>query len=188
MRTLETIVSIVMSILFGMIPEVLFFTLFLVNTKNLKEKKIKLFFGIMLVYIVCIMINRFKTLYYLLFIFGIYVVLKLLYKNKTEIIDIFIINIGLIYIAFLSAICFAFVGKSYIMYYAMMFLDKILLFIPFIFRNKFNEIYKRYCSLWNRNDKVKRPIKSITLRNISLIGLNTFIFICDVVFLYILNL
>lgn len=183
-----TIVSIVMSLLLGMLPEVLFFTLFLVYTKNIKERKVELFMLIVLTYILCIMVSRHKALYYVCYIAFIYIALKLLYKEKMQIIDVFVINIALIYVAFISAICFMFVRDNYIIYYVMLVLNRILLFVPFIFRNKFEILYKKYCSLWNRNKDIKRPIKSITLRNISLIALNIFIFVCDVVCLYILNL
>lgn len=184
----KMIVNILLSILLGMIPETLFFTLFLTYTKNLKNKRIKLFLGISMIYVVCIMISRFKTIYYIFFIFLMFFLLKILYKEKTQIIDIFIINTGLAYISFISAICFLFVKDSCLMYYIMLFFNRIILFIPLLFKRKVRLLYIKYCSLWNRNDTVKRPIKSITLRNLSLIGLNTFIFLCYVVFLYILNL
>ena len=188
MRKMEIVVNVIMSLLLGMIPEVLYFTLLLTNTKNLKDKKLKLFLLIMVSYILCIMLVRHQALYYVIFIILIYLSLKVLYKERTQIIDIFIINVSFIYIGLISTICFAFVNNNYAIYYVMLILNRILLFIPFIFKDKFNLFYKKYCSLWNRNDKIKRPIKSITLRNISLIALNTFIFICDVVCLYTLTL
>ena len=175
------------SILLGMIPEVLYFTLFLIYTKGLKEKKIRLCLLIAIAYFLCLMINRFKLVYYIGFLFLIYLILKLLYKKKAQITDIFIINLSFIYIGLISYICSLFVKEDYSNYYLLCIIDKILLFVPFIFRNKFNIWYKKYYSLWNRNDSIKRPIKSITLRNLSLIGLNMFIFICYIVFLYKLN-
>ena len=177
-----------LTIFVGMLPEVIYFTLFLIYTKNIKTKKVKLFFLIMVVYILCILLDMYKIIYYIMFIFLIYLVLKILYKDKTQIIDIFIINVAFIYVCFISYICFLFVKNNVTIYYIMTIINKILLFLPFIFKNKFYKLYKKYCSLWNRNDKENRPIKSITLRNISFISLNLFIFICDIVCLYILNL
>lgn len=182
------IVNILLSILLGMISETLFFTLFLTYTKNLKNKRIKLFLLISLAYILCIMIVRHKALFYVIFIFLIYFSLKILYKDKVQIIDIFVISIGFIYVCFISLLCAIFINNNYIRYYLLLVLNKVLLFLPFIFKDKFSVIYKKYYSLWNRNDKIKRPIKSITLRNISLIALNTFIFLCNVACLYILSL
>ena len=179
--------KLLLSLILGMIPEVLFFTLFLIYTKDIKEKKIKFFILIGIAYILCIMISRFKTLYYICYIGMIYIILKILYKKKAQIIDVFIISLASIYLTLIDFICSRFIYNSYGNYYIMFIVNRILLFIPFIFRNKFNKIYKKYYSLWNRNDKVKRPIKSITLRNISLVILNSFIFILNMLTIYVIN-
>lgn len=181
------IVNILLSILLGMIPETLFFTLFLTYTKNLKNKRIKLFLLISLAYVLCVILMKYNVLFYILFVIGIYLSLKILYKNKIQIIDIFIISIGFIYICIISFVFSKFINNNYYNYYILLFINKIFLFLPFIFKNKFNLLYKRYCSLWNRNDNIKRPIKSITLRNISLVILNVFIFILDILTVYVIN-
>ena len=182
-----TIVSIVMSLLLGMLPEVLFFTLFLVYTKNIKEKRFKLFLLITLIYFACIMVSRFKTLYYVFFIILIYLALKILYKEKTQIIDIFVFSLSTIYLSLIGYMCSRFVNNSYFIYYIMLIINRGLLFIPFIFKRNFNKLYKMHCELWNRNDKIKRPIKSITLRNLSLVILNSFIFILNIMIIYVIN-
>ena len=174
------------SILLGMIPEVLYFTLFLIYTKNLKEKKIRLAILIGIIYIFCILLTEYKIIYYVVFITLIYFILKILYKNKTQIIDIFIISLSFFYIELLSLLIY--LPKNIVQYYIILILNRILLFIPFIFKSKFNILYKKYCSLWNRNYDKKQPIKSITLRNISLIGINCIIFIANIICLYIIKL
>ena len=160
------------SILFGLIPEVLYFTLFITYTKNIKEKRLILFILISIVYFFCMLIQQYKLIYYLLFVVLVYFSLKILYKKKIQIIAIFIISLAETIILFLSYFCFLCIKKDLSNYYLFYAIDRILLFSIFIFRNKFNVIYKKYCKLWNRNDKEKRPIKSITLRNISLILMN----------------
>lgn len=162
----------VISILLGLIPEVLYFTLFLIYTKNLKEKKIRLFLLISIAYLLCMFIQQYEIIYYLLFVALVYIILKLLYKEKTQIIDVFAFSVSTLYLTMLSYICFMFLQKDYSNYYLLYILDRLLLCVPFAFRKKFNTIYKKYCKLWNRNDNEKRPIKSITLRNISLIIIN----------------
>lgn len=174
------------SILLGMIPEVLYFTLFLIYTKKLKEKKIRLAILIGIIYIFCILLTEYKIIYYVVFITLIYFILKILYKNKTQIIDIFIISLSFFYIELLSLLIY--LPKNIVQYYIILILNRILLFIPFIFKSKFNILYKKYCSLWNRNYDKKQPIKSITLRNISLIGINCIIFIANIICLYIIKL
>ena len=135
----------------------------------------------------CMLLQRFMIIYYLLFIICAYIILKLLYGNKTQIIDIFISAVSYLWLSILSLILMNFVNKDFSNYYTILLIQKALLFMPFIFRNKFNIVYKKYCKLWNRNDNEKRPIKSITLRNISLILLNSFIFLLNIAIINIIN-
>lgn len=175
------------SILFGLIPEVLYFTLFITYTKNIKEKRIKLFLLLSIVYFICVLIQNLQIIFYTCLIILYYIVLKILYKNKAQIIDVFIISIAYLWILFLSIIMLTLLKEDTSNYYYLYVIDRFLLFMPFIFKNKFNVIYKKYCNLWNRNDKEKRPIKSITLRNISLILLNSFIFIANITIINIIK-
>ncbi len=177
----------ILSILLGLIPEVLYFTLFITYTKNIKEKRIKLFLLISIAYFLCILIIQYQVIFYMLFVVLIYIILKLLYKNKVQIIDIFIISIAYLWMLILSFALMIFVKKDLSNYMFIYTIQRILLFFPFIFKNKFNMIYKKYYKLWNRNDKETRPIKSITLRNISLILLNIFIFGMSIMFINIMN-
>lgn len=167
-------------IILGLIPEVLYFTLFLVYTKHIKEKRIKLFLLIALAYTLTIFIKQYILLYYLAFIVLVYISLKFLYKEKTQIIDIFIIVYLFFYLSLVSFICFLFMKEDKSNYYILYIIDRILLYIPFIWKTKFNNLYKKYCKLWNRNDKEKRPIKSITLRNVSLIAINFIIIFMNI--------
>lgn len=169
-----------LSILFGLIPEVLYFTLFLTYTKGLKEKRLRLFFAIAIAYFICILFQRYQLIYYMLFVILIYIESKMLYKKKIQIIDLFIISIALNWVVVVSGLLFCimkFTYANYILYYI---IDRIILFSIFIFKNKFNSLYRKYCEFWNRNDNKKRPIKSITLRNISLISTNLAIYMLNV--------
>lgn len=173
------------SIILGLIPEVLYFTLFLIYTKDLKEKRIKLGILITIMYLLCIFIIQHKILFYVAFMFFIFFSLKILYKKKIQIIDLFIVGIAEGYLALLSLLIY--LPKNNLQYFIIYAINRILLFAPFIFRNKFNTIYKKYCSLWNRNYTKKQPIKSITLRNISLFAINIIILLINIIILYILK-
>lgn len=164
--------NFVISIFLGLLPEVLYFTLFLVYTKNLKEKRLKLFLLLAIGYIALIMMCRFQFLFYITYIIYSYLVLKLLYKS--HIIDLFVCSLGLMYMTLVAFIGFKILGKNYVAYYIV---ARIVLYLPFIFRKKFGLIYKNYRKLWNRNDDAK--IKSLTIRNMSLIGLNIFILLIN---------
>lgn len=184
------IVQILSSILFGLIPEVLYFTLFICFTKNIKEKRIKLFLLISLAYILCMFIQRYKVVYYVLFIALIYLILKLLYKEKVQIIDVFVFSVSFSYICIISFIFSRFLVENLSNYYIIMLINRIFIFVPLLFKNRFNKIYNYYNILWNRskNKNEKRPIKSITLRNLSLILLNLLIFFINLATINIINL
>ena len=175
------------SVLFGLIPEVLFITLFLSFAKGIKEKRIKLFFIVSIVYFLSMLIQQYKTIYYVMFIFLLYLSLKLVYKKKTQIIDLFVASIPFMWISILSYLCFLILNKDLSNYYILYIVDRIVLYLPLIFSKHFNKIYKKYCKLWNRNDKEKRPIKSITLRNISLLIINITIFLMNLYVISIIN-
>lgn len=168
-----------------MIPEVLYFTFFLIYAKDIKQKKTKLFFGILLAYIVCLMIIDYKLIYYICFVCLIYLILKILYKEKAQITDIFLFSLSTLYLTILSfLILFVRNQTQYIFY---LILNRFLLILPFVFKDKFYKYYKKYYSLWNRNKKQKRPIKSITLRNVSLILIDIIILLVNIICLYLTN-
>lgn len=182
-------IKVLMNIVLGLLPEVLYFTMFLIYAKKIEKKKILLFLFISVAYFVCLQIKNYVIIHYVIFVALVYLILKILYKSKTQIIDIFVFSISTIYLALLSCIMWPFVNnwRNYTLYYLLYVLNRILMFIPFIFRNKFNKVYRRYCLLWNRNDQIKRPIKSITLRNISLIIINVSIFLGNILLLSIIK-
>lgn len=183
----EAHVYYILSILFGLIPDVLYFTLFLTYVKNLKEKRIMLFLLIAISYAVCMIIPQYDILCYLLFMALVYSSLKILYKTKAQIIDVFIIGIAYLWQVILSLILPIFAMTDLSNYYILYIINLVLLFSPFIFKNKFHTMYKKYCRFWNRNDAEKRPIKSITLRNISLILLNGLILLLNMTIINIIN-
>ena len=170
--------NFVISIFLGLLPEVLYFTLFLVYTKGIKTKRLKLFLLLAIGYIALIMICRYQLLFYLGYIVYTYLILKLLYKS--HIVNLFLFVICFLYYAICSYISFIIVDNYWVAY----ILDRILLFLPIIFINNVNGFYKKYTKLWNRNDKAK--IKSITLRNISLMFLYLMIIIVNFILLYII--
>lgn len=173
--------------LLGLIPEVLFMTLFLSFTKGIKEKKWLLALCLTISYLILIFIRQYKIFLYVLFIFLIYVSLKITYKKKAQIIDLFVGSVPFMWISIISYICFLFLKDDYSNYYILYGIDRIVLFIPLLFKKQLNVLYKTYCKLWNRNDAEKRPIKSITLRNISLLVINITIFLMNVYVISVIN-
>lgn len=164
--------QILASILLGLIPEVLYFTLSIIFFKNIKEKRGWLIFLTSIAYFLCMFIRKYQIVYYVLFIAALYGILKILYKDKVQKIDIFVISLFSIYLTVISYLCSINFKEDLSNYYILYVVDRTLLFLPFVFKNKYHKLYQLYCTLWNRNDQEKRIIKSITLRNISLIIIN----------------
>lgn len=179
--------EIITNIMVGMLPEVIFFTLFLIYTKDLKTKRKFLFLGILVSYILCIMIRQYIIMYYLIFILSIWLIEKIVYRENTDAIDIFVFTVATVYLSFVGFICSRFLSKDMHNYYFILVFNRIALFIPFIFRSQFHNLYLKYKKFWNRNDAEKRNLKSISLRNISLIGLNIFIFSINIFLINISN-
>ncbi len=168
--------QIIRSILLGILPDTLFITFFIVTIKRIRAKKIWLFILVLLSYIICMVVKRYDVIYYTLFIILIYFSIYLVYKDKSNITDTFLIGFTLLYMFLTALVPSLFMKDNLENYYICLLINKILFIIPFIFMKKIRTIYNKYNEYWNRNDNKKRPIKSISVRNISLILLNVLMF------------
>lgn len=168
--------NFILSIVLGMLPDVMYYYLYIKNIKNINTKKI-LFFTLLLVGFIAT--NIYYNLYtYLLFDVIIFLIIKKLYNSQAN--DIFLVIFIELYMILLSIMCF-FLIKNYII--AFIFY-RVLMFIPLLFINKIKLLYKNYTMLWNRHN-IPNKIKSITLRNVSLVGLNVLIILMYIILVYI---
>lgn len=160
---------IVTSILFGILPEAIYFTLFLIFAKNLKTKRIILFGLILLSYLVLSVFLAFSIWFHVAFMAAMYGIMWLLYRS--ELIDIFLISISAIILTLITVFCCKYIPD----YRLGVLINRGLLFsVIFLFKNELNNLYLLYRSIWNVNKAAK--IKSITVRNISLILLNLLLY------------
>ena len=178
-------IRIILSLILGILPQTLFFEFFVINIKGIKKKRLLLF---ILLYILCILLNmivRYNLYLYLLYTPLYYAILKLLYRNKVQIIDVFIIALSFAVMMTISALCSLIYKNNYNLYWIAYIVNNILLFATLLFKKHFQKFYKFYCGNWNRKDGNK--IRSITLRNISLISLNAYIVILSIMLINILK-
>ena len=172
------------SILIGVIPDVIFLSLFIIYSKKIQTRRVIFFILLLIDYIVTLIIFKYQTLFYILFIVIEYIILRLLYKKEIQLIDSFVITIPFL-ILFLMSCIYYFLIPNYML---ACILEKItILIMIFLIKNKINIAYKTYRHLWNRTKEEARKIRSITLRNISLILMYIFIFLSDLVCIYIMN-
>lgn len=176
-----------LNVLLGLIPECLYFTLFIIYTKKYKTKRILLFILLLAGYIILKFLFPINITFQILYILYVPLILKLLYKNKFHITDIFVFvyaSIFLIIITLISLPIF-FIFNQYIIAFI---LNRILMFLFLIlFKDKFNIIYKKIISQWNRNYQKKNKFKAITIRQICVISLNIMVFVLNIWISYIIN-
>lgn len=169
-------IMLLLSILIGVLPDILYFYFYIKEIKNIKTKKV-LFF--VLLFAIFFITNMFYTLYtYLLFDILLYLLIHKLYKAKIT--DFFIVVMLDLYLVCCSLFGY-FVFDNYIVG---MIIYRILLFLPLLFKGKLRNLYQSYCSLWNRHNKTNK-IKSITIRNIVLVILNIMIVVFHIALTYI---
>lgn len=183
---MNEVINAVLEIVLGQIPEAIYFGMFLLVGKNIKEKRL-LFIGIMIFeYILLKQFIHFNVWFQLIYTFMSFVVLKILYKEKAQITDIF-----LFMIASLILILFSFITNftailTYKNYFISSIINRsvILIFI-FLFKKVIRNKYREFCSLWNRHNH-KNKIRSLTLRNISIITFNFMFWLINIGMIYAL--
>ena len=173
----------IISIILGLIPEFIYYYIYLTKIKELKGNNILFFILTFINYFLSMLLIRHSFIMYVVFDTIEYLILKILYKNKVCITDLFLILFIETYLLIISALCF-FLISNYILAFIV---NRILMFIPLILLNKIRLLYKRYKNMWNRNDKKKNLIKSLTLRNASLIIMNILIIATYLILMYSLS-
>lgn len=168
---------------FGILPEALYFTLFLIFTKELKEKRFLFFIMMLAEYFILSCIIKYNIWLQLTYTFMVFVILKILYKEKAIITDIFAFafsSIILIAVSILSYMAVYFTIGNYIVAYI---IQRVILFVVlFLLKNKLNGWYRKFNSLWNRRPNAK--IRSLTVRNISVIIFNLMFYFINIGMIY----
>ena len=154
------------------IVEAIYFAMFLIIGKNIKNKKL-LFIGIMVFeYLMLKYFIKYSVYFQLAYTFMTYVTLKVLYKEKAQITDIFLFTVASLVLIAISAISYGIVYFTVRQYFIALILNRILLFLTlYLTRNMVKEKYKGFCRLWNRHN-IPNTIKSLTVRNLSMVIFN----------------
>lgn len=169
----------------GQIPEAIFFSLFMIYTKRLKEKRILFTVLMTIEYLLLKAFIHYNIWFQILYTTIVYFILKSLYEEKAQITDIFTFTIGSIILT-LSCIILYFIvytiTKSYICF---VIVNRIFIFVfIFLLKNKLYKIEKIYKKLWNRNDIVKKKIKTTTFRAINVVMFNGIFYALNIIMLY----
>lgn len=169
--------------------EAIYFSLFLIYGKNLKEKRI-LFIGIMIFeYLMITKLIQYNIWIHISYIIMTYINLKVLYKEKAQITDVFLFALASLFLILISIISYAIVYFTIQKYIVALILNRILIFsLILLIKNKLNLFYQNFYKLWNRHNTPNK-VKSLTLRNISIIIFNLMFWLINIgmAFSYILN-
>lgn len=166
----------------GQIPEAIYFALFLIFTKSLKEKRI-LFVILMIVeYLLLKSFIHFDMWFQIGYTIMTFLTLKVLYRERAQVIDIFTFGIASIILMISSIISFLLLGPN--MQFVVL-TSRILLILFFIFSYKYlPNIQKLYKKLWNRNDKTTNKMKSTTFRALNTVIFNLMFVVINVCMIY----
>lgn len=162
-----------LELLLGQIPEAIYFALFMIFTKRLKDKRIPYITLMVLEYVLLTYFIKYNLWFQILYTIMSFIILKVLYKEKAQIIDVFTFAIASSVLVMISAISYIIVWKSVNNYYVSVMLSRSLLALfLLIFHKRLYKIQNLYRLLWNRNDKKKLKMKSATFRALNVVIFN----------------
>lgn len=154
------------------IPEPVYFSLFLIIGKNIKEKRMLLMTIMLIQYILLMKIFPFNIWFQISYTFLSFVNLKVLYKEKAQVTDIFLFAVASIILTILSIFAYGIIFFTIKDYHIALVLNRILLFVTLVLlRKTIKTKYASFCKLWNRHNFKNKP-RSLTVRNISIISFN----------------
>ena len=164
--------------------EPIYFSLFLIIGKDLKNKRFLLTLIMIFEYVMLKEFIKFDVLFQVIYTFMSFINLKVLYKEKAQVTDIFLFAGASIILILLSMFTYLTALYTYKNYMISLIFNRILIFdFIFIFRKQIRKLYKEFYSLWNRHSKPNK-IKSLTLRNISIIVFNVMFWFINLGMIY----
>lgn len=174
-------------VLLGQIPEAIFFSLFMIYAKEIKEKRIIFIVLMIFEYLLLKHFIKFDIWFQIGYTIITYLILKLLYKEKAQITDVFTFGIASLVLIISCAIPSFLIIMNLCDYIIYAIITRILIFtILIIFKNKLKLIQNIYKKFWNRNDKIKKKMKTTTFRALNIVTFNIMFYIINIGMIYAL--
>ena len=169
------------SVFVGLLPEVLYFTLFISFVKQLKRCRVALFFLILVANLILSALFAFSIWYHVLFMPAMLGIMWVLYRkiDRVHISDLFIITLACIILGILNTVLYFSIPNYWVATFAGRI---IMLAIPLVFRARLVRLYGAYQCSWDRRPDSK--IKSLTVRNMCAVSLNAFLFFANLAMVY----
>ena len=177
----------ILELVVGQLLDAIYFALFLIFTKNIKEKRLLFVFMVSVEYILLFQALPYQIWSHILFFIITYIVLKILYKESAQITDIFTMGIASLCMIVISAVIYMIIWKLFNSYPIALIVERlaIIIFMLMIYK-KLPNIQKIYKKLWNRNDSKDKKIKSTTFRAINIVIFNISFFIINLGMIFML--
>lgn len=170
-----------LELIIGQIPEAIFFSLFMIYAKGLKEKRFLFTILMIAEYLLLKKFIHFNIWFQILYTFMTFVILKLLYREKSQIIDIFTFTIASIILIISSILCFLTSFGNVV--FATIINRIILLIFIFAFKDKLKSIQNLYKRIWNRETN-KTKIKTTTFRSLNVIIFNILFWLLNILLMF----
>lgn len=159
----------ILEIILGQLPEAVYFAIFMILVKGLKEKRFIFTISMVIEYLLVLNILPYSIWSYVLYFILSFLLLKILYKDKSNVTDIFTMGIASISLVITSALSYFITLGNMI---SCTIVNRIILFVMlYVFRHKLYHINKLYNRLWNRG-KHSYKMKSTTFRALNLVIFN----------------
>jgi len=170
------------NVLIGVAPQAFYITMMLALTKKLYVRLFRLYLLVFLSFVVSVAIVQFNIILYTIFSLLIFAALKLLYGRKAYWLDAIYVLSCMTLLSVICLITFMLVENFWI---AFCIAQCITVMIPFIIYKACRKFYNFYCAIWNINKEAK--IKSITVRNISVVAFNIAVLFTNYAIIYFIE-
>lgn len=175
-----------LELLLGQIPEAIYFSLFMIYAKKIDSKRILFTLMMIAEYLILKSIISFDIWFQISYTFITYILLKFLYKEKAQITDIFTFTIASILLILISAVPYFIIWFTVNNFAIYVIVSRVLLFSTlFVLRKHLYKIQLVYKKYWNRNDKVKKVMKSATFRAVNVVVFNLIFYIIHLGMIFI---
>lgn len=176
----------ILEIILGQVPEAVYFAVFMILVKGLKSRRFIFIVSMIIEYLLVLNVLPYSIWSYVLYFVLLFLLLKILYKDKSNVTDVFTMGIASIILIIVSILSYIVVSLFTTNIILGNLCQKIILFFVILvcksYLPKINNIYRK---LWNRSE-ISYKMKSTTFRVLNLIIFNfSFIIInLGVIFYY----
>lgn len=134
--------------------EPIYFSLFLIIGKDLKNRRILFTVLMILEYLLLKNFFHFNVAFQFSYTFMTFLILKVIYKEKAQITDIFLFGVASIILIIICMFTYLTALVTYKNYFISLIINRVLIFtFLYVFRKQIRNCYIKFYSLWNRRHK-----------------------------------